>query len=82
MIGICEWEWINRHCPVFVAVKARLLQGGCGMKGMDKKIIFIGGKGGVGKSTTSAALALQSATSGKKTLLVSTDPAHNVGHIF
>ncbi|HLR42612.1 MAG TPA: ArsA family ATPase [Pseudogracilibacillus sp.] len=47
-----------------------------------KKILFIGGKGGVGKSTTSAAMALKMATAGKKTLLVSTDPAHNIGHIF
>lgn len=47
-----------------------------------KKILFIGGKGGVGKSTTSAALALKMAEAGKRTLLVSTDPAHNIGHIF
>lgn len=48
----------------------------------QKKIIFVGGKGGVGKSTTSAALALHQAEAGQKTLLISTDPAHNVGHIF
>ncbi|MCG7333136.1 ArsA family ATPase [Salinicoccus roseus] len=47
-----------------------------------KKILFIGGKGGVGKSTSAAAIAWQLAKSGKKTLLVSTDPAHNLGHIF
>src|SRR5690625_7080027 len=47
-----------------------------------KKIIFVGGKGGVGKSTTSAAIALESSSRGYKTLLISTDPAHNVGHIF
>src|SRR5699024_3955293 len=48
----------------------------------NKKIIFIGGKGGVGKSTTSAALALKMSNEKKRTLLVSTDPAHNTGHIF
>ena len=47
-----------------------------------KKIIFVGGKGGVGKSTSSAAIALESSIRGYKTLLISTDPAHNVGHIF
>ncbi|WLR51494.1 ArsA family ATPase [Bacillus tianshenii] len=49
---------------------------------LDKEIVFIGGKGGVGKSTSAAAFALQAANSGKKTLLVSTDPAHNTGDIF
>ncbi|MCT8138007.1 ArsA family ATPase [Anaerobacillus sp. CMMVII] len=48
----------------------------------SKKIIFIGGKGGVGKSTTAAAFALLCAKKGERTLLVSTDPAHNVGDIF
>ena len=47
-----------------------------------KKIIFVGGKGGVGKSTSSAALALAFSQSGQKTLIVSTDPAHNLGDIF
>src|SRR5690625_448448 len=48
----------------------------------NKKIIFVGGKGGVGKSTSSAAIALESAKRNNKTLLISTDPAHNIGHIF
>lgn len=48
-----------------------------------KKIWFVGGKGGVGKSTSAAALALLlSERQQQKTLLVSTDPAHNVGDIF
>ena len=46
------------------------------------KILFFGGKGGVGKTTVSAATALAVANAGGKVLLVSTDPAHNLGHLF
>ncbi len=49
---------------------------------LKEKILFIGGKGGVGKSTSAAAIALMLAEQQRKTLLVSTDPAHNVGDIF
>lgn len=48
----------------------------------SKKILFFGGKGGVGKTTVSAATALALANAGAKVLLVSTDPAHNLGHLF
>lgn len=49
---------------------------------LTKRIIFVGGKGGVGKSTSAAAIAMKLANDGYKTLLVSTDPAHNIGDIF
>ncbi|AOV07257.1 ArsA family ATPase [Sporosarcina ureilytica] len=52
------------------------------MEMLKKDILFVGGKGGVGKSTSAAAIALKSAQEGYKTLLISTDPAHNVGDIF
>ncbi|MBT2216245.1 TRC40/GET3/ArsA family transport-energizing ATPase [Virgibacillus dakarensis] len=52
------------------------------MQEFTKKIIFVGGKGGVGKSTSAAAIAWKAAKDGYKTLLVSTDPAHNLGDIF
>lgn len=45
-------------------------------------IIFVGGKGGVGKTTTAAALASQFAEQHQKTLVISTDPAHSLGDVF
>ena len=47
-----------------------------------RQIIFVGGKGGVGKTTTAAVLALTAADRDRKCLLVSTDPAHSLGDIF
>lgn len=49
---------------------------------LNAKNIFFLGKGGVGKSTSSALTALHLSLTGKKTLLVSLDPAHNQGDIF
>ena len=43
------------------------------------RIILFTGKGGVGKTTVSAATALAAAASGKRTLVVSTDVAHSLG---
>ena len=41
-------------------------------------VLIVGGKGGVGKTTISCALALAAARSGARTFLVSTDPAPSV----
>jgi arsenite-transporting ATPase len=43
---------------------------------------MLGGKGGVGKTSCSAALALRFAGQGHKTLIVSTDPAHSLSDSF
>jgi arsenite-transporting ATPase len=49
---------------------------------LDKRILFFGGKGGVGKTTCSAAVALAASRTGRRVLLVSTDPAHSTSDIF
>lgn len=46
------------------------------------KIIFVGGKGGVGKSSISSSLACHLSKEKKQTLLISTDPAHNLCDLF
>lgn len=53
---------------------ADLLDSGSG----QQRLIFVGGKGGVGKTTTSSALAVRLADGGLNTLIVSTDPAHSL----
>ncbi len=46
------------------------------------KIIFFGGKGGVGKTSCSTAYAIAQSKKGLNTLLVSTDPAHSISDLF
>ncbi len=46
------------------------------------RFLFFTGKGGVGKTSIACASAIQLAEAGKQVLLVSTDPASNVGQVF
>ncbi len=46
------------------------------------RVVFFGGKGGVGKTTISSAYAVKKAEEGNEVLLLSTDPAHSLSDIF
>jgi arsenite-transporting ATPase len=46
------------------------------------KLIMVGGKGGVGKTTCASAIALQIARDGRRVLLLSSDPTPSLGDIF
>ncbi|MDH5647811.1 MAG: ArsA family ATPase, partial [Candidatus Heimdallarchaeota archaeon] len=48
----------------------------------DRRFILVGGKGGVGKTSISASIAVKFASEGQKTLIISTDPAHSTSDSF
>ncbi len=54
------------------------------MKFLDEppRFVFFTGKGGVGKTSVACAAALELAARGRRVLLVSTDPASNIGQVF
>jgi len=46
------------------------------------RVVFYTGKGGVGKTTTAAATAACAAARGRRTLVLSADPAHSLGDVL
>lgn len=50
--------------------------------GAERKYFMLGGKGGVGKTSCAASLAVKFATDGYPTLVVSTAPAHSLSDSF
>ncbi|GAB2250578.1 hypothetical protein Droror1_Dr00016828 [Drosera rotundifolia] len=66
-----------------VAVPAEAVTGFDEMAaGTKRKYYLLGGKGGVGKTSCAASLAVKFANSGHPTLVVSTDPAHSLSDSF
>jgi arsenite-transporting ATPase len=48
----------------------------------QRRLIMIGGKGGVGKTTCASSIALHFSLQGKKTLIISSDPTPSLSDIF
>lgn len=51
-------------------------------EGRDERVLLIGGKGGVGKTTCSAAIAARFAATGRRTLIITSDATPSLSDIF
>ena len=49
---------------------------------LDRRVLIVSGKGGVGKTTVAAAIALAAARSGRKTLAVELAAQHRIANLF
>lgn len=58
------------------------LKGSFGFLAKPPRFLFFTGKGGVGKTTLACAVAVEPADSGKRVLIVSTDPASNLDEML
>lgn len=69
----------RQRCPRAIARQATGLSVADQLAVKNQRLVFFGGKGGVGKTSSSAAYAAGLAEQGLRTLVLSTDPAHSLG---
>lgn len=78
-----EVNQLHVTSAVTAEVQADTAEGFQAMTASPKRRYYmVGGKGGVGKTSCAAALAVKFANSGHPTLVVSTDPAHSLSDSF
>jgi arsenite-transporting ATPase len=83
-LGKCNWS-SGESKRLIVKAKVRYKALNVTLYNLVEKglqYIFFGGKGGVGKTTCAAATAVHFADLGKKTVIISTDPAHSISDSF
>ena len=78
-LGVRKSTGLFQQCRSTSSLAGALSSAVEGASGGSPSFTFVGGKGGVGKTSSSSAIALSAADKGLRTLLVSTDPAHSLG---
>jgi arsenite-transporting ATPase len=77
LVGVPALAYLGSQCFSENQNFAHLMNGDAAAD--ETKVVICGGKGGVGKTTTSSALAVTMAAKGHNVALISTDPAHSLG---
>jgi arsenite-transporting ATPase len=79
LVGVPALAYLGSQCFAENQNFAHLMNLDAAAADGETKVVICGGKGGVGKTTTSSALAVTMAAKGHNVALISTDPAHSLG---